>query len=108
MTNLLKTGLSFDVISNIQGVFSSFSLIKEVILYGSRAMGNYRTGSDIDLTIELTNDSAASITLLSQVSMAIDDLDLVYSFDLSFLCQIENDALLEHIKTKGLLFYVRA
>ena len=84
MNKLSESGLSAEVISNVQHVFTRFSDIKQVILYGSRAMGNYRLGSDIDITIKLNSASKGSITLLSQISMAIDDLDLIYSFDVSF------------------------
>ena len=35
----------------IQSVFSNYSNVEEAVLYGSRAKGNWRTGSDIDLTL---------------------------------------------------------
>lgn len=106
MTNdLSKTGLNAEVTKQIQQVFGGFSEIDEVILYGSRAMGNYKTGSDIDITIKLKPGTEPSITLLSNISCAIDDLDLVYSFDISLYEQIENKDLLEHIQTHGIIFY---
>lgn len=105
MNKLSDSGLSADVISKVQQAFTHFSEIKEVILYGSRAIGNYRVGSDIDITIKLNSGIKASITLLSQISMAIDDLDLIYSFDISFFSQIENTDLIKHINTYGIVFY---
>ncbi|MCK5842503.1 MAG: nucleotidyltransferase domain-containing protein, partial [Candidatus Sabulitectum sp.] len=47
-------GLSDDVIHGIRNVFQSFSELEQVVLYGSRAMGNYRNGSDIDVTLKGT------------------------------------------------------
>jgi predicted nucleotidyltransferase len=49
--------------------------IKKVLLYGSRAKGNYKNGSDINLTID-----AKSMTLseLLQIENEIDDLFLPY------------------------------
>ncbi len=44
-------GLSDEDIEKINDVFSSFYEVDRVVLYGSRAKGNYRKGSDIDFTI---------------------------------------------------------
>ena len=46
----MKFGLSSQVIQKIKGVFSSHPEVEAVILYGSRAMGNFKAGSDVDLT----------------------------------------------------------
>ncbi|MCK5842641.1 MAG: nucleotidyltransferase domain-containing protein, partial [Candidatus Sabulitectum sp.] len=51
---MAEYGLSDDVIHGIRKVFRSFSELEEVVLYGSRAMGNYRNGSDIDITLKGT------------------------------------------------------
>ncbi|WP_298438887.1 nucleotidyltransferase domain-containing protein [Geobacter sp.] len=45
-------GLKRSTVGKITGVFAAVPEIEEVILYGSRAKGNYRKGSDIDLTIK--------------------------------------------------------
>ena len=47
-----KYGLKQKTIKSIQQALSKFPSIDQVILYGSRAKGNYRTGSDIDITIK--------------------------------------------------------
>jgi len=44
-------GLKDIHIKKIHAVFSIYSNIEKVILYGSRAKGNYRIGSDIDLVL---------------------------------------------------------
>ena len=44
-------GLSEHTINAIQTVFKHYPAIKKAILYGSRAKGNYRNGSDIDITL---------------------------------------------------------
>ena len=40
----MNFGLKGDTINNINSVFTKFPEIEEVILYGSRAKGNYREG----------------------------------------------------------------
>ena len=46
-----RFGLKEQVILKIQSVFKNHIEIDKVIVYGSRAKGNYKKGSDIDLTI---------------------------------------------------------
>lgn len=49
-------GLSNTVISEICNVFKMYPDIEEVLIFGSRAKGNYRTGSDIDLAAKGKGD----------------------------------------------------
>ncbi|NCT56769.1 MAG: nucleotidyltransferase domain-containing protein [Legionella sp.] len=104
---LKNCGLKPSVIQLIQNTLANFPEIKRVILYGSRAIGNYRTGSDIDLTILLNAGFSPSMTLLNKISLALDDLDLIYTFDLSFMSEITNKNLINHINQFGLVFYAR-
>lgn len=47
----MEYGLTQETIRKITGIFSRHTDIEEVILYGSRAKGNYAPGSDIDMTL---------------------------------------------------------
>lgn len=98
----MKYGLQEEVIKNINEVFSKYPEIKKVILYGSRAKGNFKTGSDIDLSLigDRLNNS-----LLNKISCELDDLLLPYTFDLSIYNHISNKDLIEHINGVGILFY---
>lgn len=51
----MKYGLTQEIIEKIRSVYSRFPQIEKAVLYGSRAKGNYKTGSDIDLTLYGTN-----------------------------------------------------
>lgn len=99
------TGLSASTIEKIQSVFGQYSQIDSVILYGSRAKGNYRPGSDIDLTIKLKPGFVPDLSLHHRIATQLDDLDLIYTIDLSFYQQIENPDLIEHIDRVGIRFY---
>ena len=105
MTSLELYGLKISVIDKIKSVFSNFKEIKLAILYGSRAIGNYKKGSDIDLTLKLNNYNENSIRLLNKIYLALDDIDLIYSFDLSIFDDINNESLIEHINRVGIEFY---
>lgn len=100
----MRFGLKIEDILKIQQVLSHHPEVEEAILYGSRAKGNYRNGSDIDLTLK-----GETLTLNQQFSIEneIDDLLLPYKMDISILQQIQNPDLLDHIERVGKVFYTR-
>ncbi len=98
----MKFGLKEQTINKIVKVFQSFPEIEQVILYGSRAKGTNKPGSDIDLTIKGKN---LNLQLINKIDLELDDLLLPYTFDLSIYNQIDNSDLLEHIKRVGKDFY---
>lgn len=100
--NNTQYGLSKETINKINGVFSSFKEVEEAILYGSRAKGNFKPGSDVDLTLK---GEKLKLKILNQISLELDDLLLPYSFDISIFHQISNPDLIEHIERVGLIFY---
>lgn len=59
----MKYGLSSNTIQKIIRIFKSNSDILEAVIFGSRAMGNYREGSDIDIALKgnLTFDNLLRI-----------------------------------------------
>ena len=105
MNTLPKYGLSAGVIEQIKSVFSRWPGVERVILYGSRAKGAYRDGSDLDLTV--IGDTVMQSDIL-KIADELDDLLLPYKIDLSLMRQIEDKALIEHIKRVGVVFYEKA
>ena len=97
-----KSGLPDTVVQKIIEIFRDYPEIDRVILYGSRAKGNWRNGSDIDLCIV-----AATLNLpkLWDIENRIDDLLLPWKVDLSLWHQIDNPDLLDHIGRVGKVFY---
>lgn len=103
-TETLRFGLRPHIIDQMNGVFAQFPQIGQVILYGSRAKGNFKRGSDIDLC--LVGQDLSMSTLLN-IDTALDDLLLPYKIDLSIRDHIDNTELLSHIERVGTLFYRR-
>src|SRR5690348_7297923 len=98
----MKFGLKEETIAKINSVFAAFPEVEEVIIYGSRAKGNFRPGSDIDFTLKgekLNHD------IVSTISWKIDDLLTPYLFDISIFRQISNPDLVDHINRVGQIFY---
>jgi len=98
----MQFGLKPDTIKAIQAIFEKHSKVEKAILYGSRAKGNYRPNSDIDLTLV---GKKLTLTELFKIELEIDDLLLPYKIDLSILHKIENPDLINHIKRIGIVFY---
>ena len=97
-------GLLPSVVDSINQVFRQYPKIERAIIYGSRAKGNYKIGSDIDLTLIAPD---LSLSELLAIENEIDDLMLPYKLDLSSMDSIENNELIDHIKRVGKPFYVK-
>jgi len=96
-------GLSDKTINMINEIFSRYPGIEKVVIYGSRARGDYRNGSDIDLTIH----GDVSFDDKCRISGLIYDLPIPYICDLSIFKDIKNENLTEHIERVGQIFYKR-
>ncbi len=97
----MKYGLNETTISKINSVFAAHPKIKQVKIYGSRAKGTHKNGSDIDLCLFADN---LSNNELNRIKNELDDLMLVYSIDLCDYRAIGSDDLKEHIDRVGLIF----
>jgi predicted nucleotidyltransferase len=103
MPEFLQTGLRLTLINQLRDVFKSCSSIEKVVLYGSRAKGTHRAGSDIDVSL-LGN---ITHTELLSIETKIDDLLSPYLFDVSIFSEIESDELINHIERLGIEIYTR-
>lgn len=98
-------GLVDSVIDKIGQVLAAHPEVEQAVLYGSRAKGNYRDGSDIDLTLY---GDGLDHRLLMDLTEELDDLLLPYMIDLSIFADLKHDALKEHIERVGKVFYTRS
>jgi predicted nucleotidyltransferase len=99
-----RFGLDTETIQAINTVFNKFPAIKSVVIYGSRATGNFQNGSDIDITLKGAN---LDLNLLQEVYLQLDSLLLPYSFDISLFHQIENLELKDHINRVGKVLHTK-
>ncbi len=95
-------GLPESAVVKLCAIFSKYPQIDRVILYGSRALGSCRSGSDIDLTIET---ESMGLSELLAIENQIDDLLLPWKVDLSLRSKIDDPELLVHIDRVGVTFY---
>ncbi len=99
-----KFGLSDKAIEQIHEVLRKYPEIEQAIIYGSRAKGNYREGSDIDLTLKGKN---LPYELRGKVWSDLDDSYSPYLFDISIYDQLTNPDFIAHIDRVGQVFYQR-
>ncbi len=100
----MQYGLKQDTIEKINKVLAVYPQLGTAILYGSRAKGNFKNGSDIDLAFK---GEGLDLKLINNISNDFDDLLLPYSFDLSIFSQISDANLIDHINRVGMIFYER-
>jgi len=101
----MRFGLNESTIRAIHQVLARHPQVEEAIIYGSRAKGNFRPGSDIDLT--LNGGRSLDWDVLYRIILELEDLPLPYSFDVSLLHKIDDPDVIDHIRHVGLPFYKR-
>ncbi len=101
-----RFGLPETTIQKISAVLARHPQVKQAILYGSRAKGNYRNGSDIDLT--LCGEADLNLQVLYRITDEIDDLLLPYTIDLSIFNDITDADVVTHIERVGITFYEKS
>lgn len=99
-----RFGLPEKMITRIHTVLADYPAIERVTIYGSRAKGNHKPGSDIDLTLIGPQITEAEVLALEN---RLDDLLLPYTFDVSRFDSLQNAQIIDHIKRVGQDFYIK-
>jgi predicted nucleotidyltransferase len=92
-------GLSDQTMLVIDEIFRAQPHVKGALVYGSRAKGTYRPGSDIDIALFTTKDFTHGD--LQHVLRDFDDSILPYFVDVCDYAQIEQGNLKDHIDRVG-------
>lgn len=95
-------GLSDKETTIMNGLFEQVPHLESVILYGSRAKGNYRKYSDVDITL-----TGNGLTISDQYKLEnlLYESDLPYFYDVSILDKITNPDLVDHIRRRGITIW---
>ncbi len=78
--------------------------IHKAVLFGSRAKRSAQQNSDIDLALEGVGDTLT----LEAIAMALDELPLLYKFDVQALDEIKNPALKSPIERVGIEIFCKS
>ena len=98
-----ENGLPEPVLQKIRAVFARYPQVEKAVLYGSRAEGAYKNGSDIDLTLRGGDD--LTLNVLCKIANDLDDLFLPYTIDLSIFHDISDSDVIERIQRVGVTVY---
>ncbi len=94
-------GLSNEYIELIRDILRNNSEINKAVIFGSRAKGNYRHNSDIDLA--LFGD--LSLMLTESIRNDLEQLPMPYKFDVIAYDLIQNTDIKEHIDRVGIIIH---
>ena len=97
-------GLYSKSFQEIISILEKHPNIDKVVIYGSRAKGNYKEGSDVDLTLfgELEYNA------IRKLKHELEDSNIPYLFDISLYDNLKSESLKEHIDRVGQIFYKKA
>ena len=101
----MRLALDETALARIVATIVSEPSVARLILFGSRAKGNNRPGSDIDLCVEGSDLSAST---LAQLETELDDLLLPWEIDLVPRADITDPNLLAHIDRVGIVLFTRS
>lgn len=98
----LDTGLSDVILDDLRRVFATYPEIEQVLIFGSRAKGTFKDGSDIDLAVFAQHMSEPRFT---QLWNELDTLPLVFKMDVLHWNRLGNQRLKDKIPVEGKLLY---
>ena len=97
-------GLSKSELDEITVIFKKFPEIQEAILFGSRAMGTFKPGSDVDIALK----GRITLQVLARLKASLEEeSSLPYLFDIADYHTIETPAFKEHVDRHGKSIYKR-
>ena len=96
-----KFGLPERTIKELLEYFKSKPEVKKVMIYGSRAKGNFKNGSDIDFAVWTDDKSAYEL----RIEAELDDLETPYMFDVTDYKNLTHEGMKNSIDRDGVLFY---
>ena len=95
-------GLSSEALALIRQVFRGHPEVREVKIFGSRAMGRFENHSDVDLA--LWGDMNEG--LIARILGELDELPMPYTFDVKAYESIKHEPLKRHIDEVGRILYI--
>lgn len=96
-----KFGLSERTVNELLEYFKSKPEIEKVVIYGSRAKGNFKNGSDIDFAVWTEGSSVYDL----RIEAELDDLETPYMFDVVDYKNLDHKGMKNSIDKDGIVFY---
>ncbi len=97
-----KFGLTKRDWNTIINIIKKYPIISKINLFGSRAKGNFKKGSDIDLALM---DENLEPKMVDKLKIDFEESSLPYNVDLVDYHHLESKELKDHIDRVGILFF---
>lgn len=97
-------GLTEAQLTQIINIIARFSEVEEAVIFGSRARGNHREASDIDIALKGTNLSTATV---NGIAAALDETYLPFFVDVVDYPRITEALFCQRIDSEGVMIYDR-
>lgn len=97
-----RFGLTKEALDKIINVLKSFPEVKKALVFGSRALGTYKRGSDIDIALYGKDLEQVIVKISYQLN---EEIALPYFFDIVDYYSLTKQELKEHIDRIGITFY---
>lgn len=88
-------GLSNKIVEEIVNIKKKYKV--EVLIFGSRARGDYKANSDIDIAVKTNVDKETKYKIIDD----FDKLDIIYKIDLVFIQNVNNKDFIKSILREG-------
>lgn len=96
-------GLRDSDILSIRNILENYPEVENAYIFGSRAKGNFKNGSDVDIAVEGPN---IRFDIVLKISGVLNEETMMpYMFDVLDYHSIVNQDLTDHITKNGVLFY---
>ncbi len=96
-------GLLESDVAEILTVLVQYPEVDEALIFGSRAMGNFREGSDVDIALKGQDLPYSIVSAISGILN--EDTTMPYHFDVVNYHSLSNPDLMEHIDRVGKVIY---
>ena len=98
-------GLVENDLQALVGVLKQFPAVEQAIIFGSRAKGTFKNGSDVDLALR---GESLSFEQTSRISYLLNEETLMpYKLDVLQYETIKSPELVEHIDRVGVIIFQR-
>lgn len=101
----MNHGLSEETLARVRRILATFPAIDRAVLYGSRAMGTFKSGSDIDLTLF---GKGIDRGLCAEVAMMFGASIIPFRVDVSAFDLLTHEGLKDHIRRRGTVLFDRS
>ncbi|MCY6355323.1 nucleotidyltransferase family protein [Clostridium sp. ZS2-4] len=99
-----KIGITSELLEKIRSIILRYSKIDRAVIFGSRARGNYKKTSDIDICIYGREMNCMDINLMED---ELRQLNTPLDFDVVYFENISKEALKCNIEKDGVEIYVK-